>query len=300
MHGQTYKDVGQRGCAIRAKSYAVGASMRIEECRKAEQSAVDHCPARMNCPFAPLCGTGLPNAGGRGAADETDLTAAAGPSCATGGLFPTCVDLKPGDLVWVDFRYEQRACAIQSGILSCMANVDCDDEVPFALYGSGSTAGVSEMYIAREVSNEYYLRALTPARLCSFPAKAVRRALENAPAPFPQRFLSCALTNMSAAAFTQHKITLRTPLADRILMFLLYLRELAAREGRILPSVPLTHGDLATLIAAERTATTRALNRLAEEGYVRLGYREIGLEPRLLERTDLIAEAVTRFHRVCP
>ena len=83
-------------------------------------------------------------------------------------------------------------------------------------------------------------------------------------------------------------------------MLLLYLRELMAREDRRLETVPMTHGDLAALISADRTAATRALNKLADEGYVRLGYREIGFAPRLLEREDLIAEVATRFHRLAP
>lgn len=255
--------------------------MKIEEYRKGEASAVVHCMARDNCPFAPLCAP---------CADDPDDD----PSPT---LFPTCVDVSPGDLVWVDLRREQRVYAIQSGQFSCMSNLEHDNEVPFAIYGSGNVIGVSELYIAREVASAYYLKALSSGRVCSFPAKALRRVLEEAPSPFSERLLSCALTNISSASFTLHKIALRTPLSDRIAMLLLSLRDLALREGFELQSAALTHEDLAALVGADRASITRALHKLEKEGCVELGYRSLALKPSLLDRPDLVCDAQTEFHR---
>ena len=80
-------------------------------------------------------------------------------------------------------------------------------------------------------------------------------------------------------------------------MLLLALCELKLREDDELVSVGMTHGDLATLIAADRASATRVLHKLADEGYVELGYKSLALGKRILERDDLAHEVRTEFHR---
>lgn len=249
--------------------------MNIDDFRRAEMSAVSHCAARSYCPLSALCGT---------AAEEK------------APLFPTVTEIAQGDVVWVDLRFEQRVCVIQTGLFSCTANLEHEHEVPFAVYGSGYAIGVNELYIERAITNSYYLRALTPGRICSFSAKILRRHLENAAAPQLGSVLSCALTNLSAATFTQLKIVSRTPLQDRIGMFLLYLRALAAREGRVLEEVNLTHGDIAALTLSDRISVTRTLHRMEEAGLVAPGYRSVRLLEGLLARDDLKRDVQTAFH----
>ena len=145
-----------------------GDTVDIGSYRKTEESAIVHCPARKQCPLAPLCG---PDAGDGKSQDV---------------LFPTCTPVEPGEVIWVDLRYEQRVFALRSGLFSCVANLEQDEELPFALYGSCDVIGLSELYIARAVSSTYYLKALTPGLICSFPGRAVKRVLEDA----PHRFLS--------------------------------------------------------------------------------------------------------------
>ena len=111
--------------------------------------------------------------------------------------------------------------------------------------------------------------------------------------------MSCALTNLSSASYTQLKTLARTPLSDRIAMLLIRLRDLAAREGRDLREIALTHGDVASLVATDRVSATRALHRLESDGLIELGYRSIGLTGLLEARADLKADTVTEFHVPC-
>lgn len=249
--------------------------MRIEDYLKAESSALTCCPARRLCPLCELC-------------------------CATkdsrAALFPTMIDVAQGELLWTDLRFERRVFCIRSGVFAALSDLEHDHEVPFSLYGCGQGVGFGELYLERDISNSYYLRALSAGQVCSVPAKAVRRCLEDLPAPIANTLLSGVLTNVSAAAFTQARITARPLVGERVVMLLLAVSDLYAREGRVLEELQLTHGELATLVASDRVSITRALHRLEEDGLVELGYRSIRILPALLGLEDLARESRTMFH----
>ena len=185
---------------------------------------------------------------------------------------------------------------MRSGFFSCVANLENDNEAPFALLGCGHSVGLNELYIPREIGRNYYRKALSHCMLCSFPAKPLRRQIESAPAPWSLGAISCALTNLSSASYAQAKTVAQPLLANRIAMVLLHLRELTSREERELNEVQLTHEELACLIACDRASTTRALHKMEQEGLIELGYRCIRILPALNNLDALAADACAQFH----
>lgn len=254
-----------------------GAAVKVEECRRGEETAIRHCPARRLCPLGALC------AGGVQAGESP--------------LFPTAVELEPGELLWADLRFEQRAFVIQTGIFACISNLEQCREIPLALLGSGHTAGLAELYIPREIASTYYLRALTGGRACSFPAKALRRHLEALPSATVADLLSCTLVNTSSASYAQIKMLSKPLASDRITMLLARLKELAGQEGRDLTQAKLTHSDIATLISSDRVSVTRALHKMEEGGLVELGYRSLQITEGIDGCEELVEDAKGLFHR---
>lgn len=250
--------------------------MKIEEYLKAESSALARCPARQLCPLAELC-----------SASKDGMRSA---------LFPTVIDVAPGELLWTNLRFEQRVFCIRSGVFAALSDLEHDQEVPFSLYGCGQGVGFGELYLDQDVSDSYYLRALCAGQVCSMPAKAVRRCLGGLPPTYVNTLLSSVLTNVSAAAFTQARITARPLVGERVVMLLLSMADLYAREGRKLEELHLTHGELAALVASDRVSITRALHKLEADGLVELGYRSIRALPALFDLTSLTEKAATTFH----
>ena len=254
--------------------------MRLDESRRGEQTAIRHCEARDLCPLGALC-----------AAEESDERSP---------LYPTVIEVEAGELLWADLRFEQRVFAIQSGIFVCMSNLEQGREVPLALFGRGYSTGMAELYIPREIASTYYLRALTSGRVCSFPAKALRRHLEELPSPEVADLLSRALTNVSSASYARIKMLSKPLATDRIVMLFARLKELSAQEGRDLSHVKLTHGDIATLISSDRVSVTRALHKMEEKGLVELGYRSLQLNEMLDAKEELVDDSHGEFHRPAP
>lgn len=251
--------------------------MRVEDYLKGETAAIEHCSTRELCPIGALCGLA------RGGDGST--------------LFPAIVEVGRGEMLWTDLRFEHRVFVVRSGIFVCMVHGEQGEEIPFSLFGSGIGIGLAELYIPREASNMYYLKAIIPGRVCSLPAKTLRHRLEAMPYPYPQRVLGRSLANQSAASLTQSKIVARQPLYDRIVMLLLCIRELAARGGQNLTTVNLTHSDIATLVVSDRVSTTRVLHKIQEDGLIDLGYKSVRLNPAIDERKDLLSEARSVFYR---
>ncbi len=254
--------------------------MRMEDYLKVEATAVRRCPARQLCPIGALC-------------EEMTSEDEENP------LFPAIVDCPRGQIAWTDPHSEQRVFFIKSGIFSCVSGLDNDQEVPFALYGCGHAAGLGELYIPRTVGRTYYLRAISHGTLCSLPAKPLRRRLESTPQAYALAVMSSALTNLSSAAYAQEKLVSRPLLSERIALLIIRLRHLAAREGRDLDEIRLTHEELAALVASDRTSVSRALQRMAQDGLVELGYRRIkptaGFDS--LEGLDALrGDACAQFH----
>ena len=251
--------------------------MKLEDYLKGEMSAARHCPVRRLCPLGCLCGVGD---------DDDDRSS----------LMPRFVDVKQSDFLWVDLRHEQRVFVVKSGVIVCLANLDAENEIPFAVCGAGAQAGMAELYITRDLANTYYYRALTDAVLCSFPAKPVRRHLEALPTSLAQGIMATTLINVSTASYIQTKILTRPLIYDRLVMFFLHLRELYARGGSELGEINLTHGEIATLVSSDRVSTARALHKMEDDGLIELGYKTVRFKEGLDEMDGLRAEVHQFFH----
>ena len=250
--------------------------MKIEDYFKGEATAVKHCPVRSLCPMGVLCGVD--------------------PGEGRSALYPVITEVGVGELAWADLRHEQRVFVIKQGIFACMTDLEQNREVPFALYGCAYGIGHAELYIPRQIASAYFLRALTPGVVCSFSAKSLKHHLEALPGAVLAELLSCSLINLSAASHTQARIVSQARLYDRIVLLLIRLKELMLRDGGTGDSIALTHGQIASLVAADRAATTRALRKVEEDGLVELGYRSL----RILDAVDALVASTpasrTEFH----
>ena len=231
--------------------------MEIGEVGRLGDAQFLHCPARAMCALRGVCA--LPGE----------------KSCAA--LYPTMLTLAPGEELWADERFEQRAFFIQAGVLSCAANPQDGSDAPAALYGRGDTFGLAELYAGRDVSGTYHMRALMETRVCSMPAKALRHRLEDAHQPLAQRIMSAAFMNVSCAQYFQCRVLSKMKAEDRVLMLLGRIAQLAGRDGSRLEKVCLGQGDLAHLAGSDRVCVGRALHKLADAGLIALGYKSIEL-----------------------
>ena len=90
---------------------------QIDTLNKCEALAIKHCPTRDMCPIGSLCGT---------VRKEGHAP-----------LFPTIIDVKPGDMVWADLRFEQKGFFFKSGVYACVVADEQEQEMPFGLFGCG-------------------------------------------------------------------------------------------------------------------------------------------------------------------
>lgn len=244
--------------------------MRMKEYLKGETVAAENCSMRGLCPVGTLCM----------AEDEMS-----GPP-----LFPTAIDINQGDMLWTDLRTEQRVFIVKTGVLSLVAHVSKDWETPFALYGSGAAIGLAELYVPRTTADTYHLKALVPGKVCSFLAKPLRRHLEDLPKPAPEKILSKAFVNMSAAALNQCAIMSKPSLRDRVALLLAILQNLAALSGAHIDVLHITHGEIAQHVMSDRGSVTRLLNKMEQEGDVELGYRSIKVNRSMRPGADEAAD----------
>ena len=250
--------------------------MKLKDYLKVEASAVTGCPVRSLCPAGQLCATH--NDSGESA------------------LYPVVVEVRTGELIWIDLHFEQRCMFIRSGVFASISNLG-GAEMPSALFGAGQALGLSELYVSRDVASSYYLRALTDATICSTPAKAMRKRLESLPDPQALSIVSCALTNISAATYTRVRTLAQPLIHERLLFLFLTMDELLARERRPFDCIGLTHDELAPLVGSDRASVTRSLHRLEDEGIIKLGYRRIDLLDGWRARAQAVAIPATRFHQ---
>lgn len=250
--------------------------MRLDDYLKGEVTEIEHCSVRGLCPFGEMCGM----------------------SSASGGvpLFPTILDVGKGEMLWTDMRFEQRIFVVKSGLFICMAQENEEGELPYAIYGSGIAIGAMELYMPREISSAYYLRALVPGRICSLPIDAVRRGLEKMGPEKAHQILNGALLNQSSAMFSQVKVMARTSLRERIILQLLIIHDVASRAGRDVRTLKITHEELAHLTGSDRVSVTRILNKLRDEGHIDLGYVSITINDSLFEIDSMRAEAEVMFY----
>lgn len=245
---------------------------------KGNATQVKHCPVRGACPLGSLCGRSRVEG--------------------TAPLYPTFEEVARGETVWTDLRYEQRVRIVRQGIFALVPNFDYEGSVVTSLFGSGYSIGLAELYIPRTVAGTYHLIALAEGRLCSFPAKALKRHLEGLPSTESNAIISCAFTNLVEASCTQARTVSKTSLYERIVLLLARLRELRAQQGVEMTEVKLTHEEIAVLAASDRASVTRALHKLKQDGLIELGYKTIRFTDALVDAANSCLDVHVSFQ--CP
>lgn len=255
-----------------------GDAMKSGDYLKAEIAEVEHCSCRKTCPIGELCGTSW--------------------SSGIAPLFPAVINVESEELIWTNLRFENRVYIIQSGVLACMGHSEAGEEIPFALFGRGNAIGLIDIYAPSSVSGDYHIRTIVPGKICSVPAKALRRRLESLPQGHTQKILACAHASESSSAFTQTKILFRKSLQERIIALLLHLRELVQRSGRDLSVLKITHDEIALLVLSDRVSTTRVLHKMRDEGIIDLGYKSISIDEDKLDEVSGGYQVITHFYTV--
>lgn len=253
--------------------------MRLKDFQRSEESAVAYCPVRHLCPVGAVCGIE-----GR----------EPGPS----KIMPAVVAFDKGDLLWTDHRYEHHVFVVRSGVLSSMAHVEPDGEVPFTLFGAGIGIGIADLYVPYDDANNYHLHALVPGRICSLPSKPLKRCLEGLEANGVQKILAASLYNQASGSLMQSVIASRPLLCERIAMLLTGLKVIAERAGTEMGCARITHDEIASLVLSDRASVTRVLHQMEEKGLVRLGYRSIEIGDDLCRDYQHWMETCNRFSTV--
>ena len=232
--------------------------MHVNSASYQEESQLVHCLARTMCPLGQMC--------------------AAPDSSGGSSLFPMVATLEPGEELWADARFEQRAYVIREGVFACIPNTEnMEARTAAALYGRGDSFGLAELYSGRDVANMYHMRALTQACVCSAPARTLRRKLEAMDSAQSQQITSTAFMNTSCAMYFQSRVIAQIKAADRTHMLLGRIAQLARHSDERFCKIALGQADLALLADSDRMSAGRALHQLEEHGLVRLGYRSIEL-----------------------
>ena len=211
--------------------------MHVNSASYQEESQLVHCLARTMCPLGHMCAA----------------------PCSSGGspLFPMVATLEPGEELWADARFEQRAYVIQEGVFACIPNAENMEARTAALYGRGDSFGLAELYSGRDIANMYHMRALTQACVCSAPARTLRRKLEAMDPARSQQVTSTAFMNVSCAMYFQSRVIAQIKAADRIHMLLGRIAQLARRSDERFCTIrpgPGRHGAFGRHRSHERRA----------------------------------------------
>lgn len=253
--------------------------MRLKDFQRSEETAVSFCPIRHLCPVGAVCGT----ENGERAASK---------------IMPAVIAFDKGDLLWTDHRYEHHVFVVRSGVLSSMAHVEPDGEVPFTLFGAGIGIGIADLYVPYDDANTYHLHALVPGSICSLPSKPLKRCLEGLEDDRAQKILAASLYNQASGSLMQSVIASRPLLCERIAMLLTGLKTLAERSGTEMTCARITHDEIASLVLSDRASVTRVLHQMEGKGLVKLGYRSIEIGSELCRNHRHWMETCNRFSTV--
>lgn len=249
--------------------------MRMSDFAERLRWEAQSCPERERCPMAFLCGSRLK--GGKYA-------------------LPTFVDVGYGEMVWTDLTLRPRLLVVRSGLLLSKVYANHGEEVPYAVYGKGFLAGLTEIYGPFTASNFYFLSGLTPARLCSFDSNLVETQVSSLSGRRGQELAARALLNQTTANYGQMLTLAHRCARDRVASVLLRLDGLMKREEGYDGTIPVTHGDIASIAALDRSTVTRELKALAEAELVAPGYRSIEVRDALPRAFGELIEASLPFY----
>ena len=168
---------------------------------------------------------------------------------------------------------------IRSGVLVCMRYSMNGEMNSYLLLGKGQTIGEMCLFTSNKVP--FVVTALTDVELCKIDSDYIEKlVLEK---PMVSRFIFNAIIK-NVCAILDYSDMLETKSAyDRIKRILMMLVESIGETDREV-NLALTHKDLAFLVYSNRVTVTKTLHQLEDEGFVKMGNRNI------IVRTDYDSE----------
>lgn len=161
---------------------------------------------------------------------------------------------------------------IDSGLVKIYKRGDDSKEIILLVAGAGELFG--EQTLAGEQSRSVAAEVLQEGAIYVIPRDLLLRVCERRPELW--RDLAGFLANRKR--LLEKKVELLC-LHDVKYRILYYMAELAgsfgARTNSLEYSIPLSQGELASLIGATRETTSTTLNALAREGVIKLGRRQL-------------------------
>ena len=220
------------------------------------------CPARKLCPLRDIC------------ASEDERTKRL--------IYPKVLKVSRGDRLWTSHYAEDRVLIFRRGVFLAIGHSNQGREVPFCLYGTGNSAGFSDMFTVEGIRDTYHVRTLLKGEVCSFSADMVKKQLNRLPNEYVQSLAISTLVSQCAGAFSISVIKNQKSLTDKITALLYCFNDLTSRTGAGETVFNITHEDIASIVGADRTATTRVLHKLSIERVIDMKYGNVTMLPESL------------------
>ena len=141
-----------------------------------------HCPMRQRCPLAFLC-----------ASQQGEHKY----------ILPSISDVNVGEMVWTDLSARRRMFVVRNGVLLNKVYGNNETEIPQAIFGPGSVAGVPDVFVSYIASDFYYFVGLMPSQLCSFDGDFFKERLADAGPEKAQQITARIALNQTTSIYGQ-------------------------------------------------------------------------------------------------
>ena len=180
---------------------------------------------------------------------------------------PRLLSFNKGDVLFKAIDNEESTFIILSGVASAICHLSTGEVVTICLLGKSYTIGEIEPFFTQKIY--YAIQALTPMTVCHISTPDLVYLVDENPSLFKQ--VISAVENNSHAFARQLWVMNAQRVHERIKRFLSVFIKMS-ENNHAEPFVCLSHDELAVLINTDRPSVTRALHKLEEEGFVKLGY----------------------------
>ncbi len=161
---------------------------------------------------------------------------------------------------------------LESGLVKIHKRGDDNKEIILQILGSGELFG--EQALGAESSRNVAAEVLQEGIIYAIPRNIFLRVCDDHPELW--REISLLLTTRKRQLEKKIELLCLRDVEYRILYYMADLaRMFGARAGGAEYSIPLSQGELASLIGATRETTSTTLNALARKGVIRLGRRQL-------------------------
>ena len=183
---------------------------------------------------------------------------------------PGLLSFKKGDVLFKAMGNEESTFIILSGVASAISHLPSGEVVTICLLGKSYTIGEIEPFFTQKIY--YVIQALTPMTVCQIRTHDLVYLVDENPSLLKQ--VISAVENNSHAFARQLWVMNAQRVHERIKRFLSVFIKMSG-NNHAEPLVCLSHDELAVLINTDRPSVTRALHKLEEEGFVKLGYKKL-------------------------